>query len=93
MCDDDAAAGKVLVDALTKDGTAVLGVLDGRELGAVLAKTGVLLATVLGQDLDAGADRVLTVARRVAPDRVFSIVDPQARRATVKPRPTDLMGT
>jgi len=80
VCDyDDAAARKVLVDALAKDGTAVLGVLDGRELGPVLAKAGALLATVLGQDLDIGADGVFTTARRVAPDRVISTVDPQAR--------------
>lgn len=80
VCDyDDAAARKVLVDALAKDGTAVLGVLDGRELSLVLAQAGALLATVLGQDLDIGADGVFTIARRVAPDRVISTVDPQAR--------------
>ena len=80
VCDyDDAAARKVLVDALAKDGTAVLGVLDGRELGPVLAQAGALLATVLGQDLDIGADGVFMIARRVAPDRVISTVDPQAR--------------
>jgi len=80
VCDyDDAAARKVLVDALAKDGTAVLRVLDGRELGPVLAQAGALLATVLGQDLDIGADGVFTIARRVAPDRVISTVDPQAR--------------
>jgi hypothetical protein len=80
VCDyDDAAARKVLVDALAKDGTAVLGVLDGRELGPVLAQAGALLATVLGQDLEIGVDGVFTIARRVAPDRVISTVDPQAR--------------
>ena len=80
VCDyDDAGARKVLVDALAKDGTAVLGVLDGRELGPVLAQAGALLATVLGQDLDIGVDGVFTIARRVAPDRVISTVDPQAR--------------
>ena len=80
VCDyDDAAARKVLVDALAKDGTAVLGVLEGRELGPVLAQAGALLATVLGQDLDIGADGVFMIARRVAPGRVISTVDPQAR--------------
>lgn len=80
VCDyDDAAARKVLVDALAKDGTAVLAVLDGREVGPVLAQAGALLATVLGQDLDIGVDGVFTIARRVAPDRVISTVDPQAR--------------
>jgi hypothetical protein len=80
VCDyDDAAARKVLVDALAKDGTAVLEVLDGRELGPVLAQAGALLATVLGQDLEIGVDGVFAIARRVAPDRVISTVDPQAR--------------
>ena len=80
VCDyDDGAARKVLIDALAKDGTAVLGVLDGRELSPVLVQAGALLATVLGQDLDEGVDGVFRVARRVAPDRVISTVDPQAR--------------
>ena len=80
VCDyDDRAARKQLVDALAKDGTAVLAVLDGRQLGPVLAQAGALLATVLGQDLDIGVDGVFTIARRVAPDRVISTVDPQAR--------------
>jgi hypothetical protein len=69
------AARKVLVDALAKDGTAVLGVLDGRELGLVLAQAGALLATVLGRDLEIGVDGVFTIVRRVAPDRVISTLD------------------
>ena len=80
VCDyDDAAARKQLVDALAKDGTAVLAVLEGRELDPAAAQAGALLATVLGQDLDIGADGVFTIARRVAKDRVISTVDPQAR--------------
>jgi hypothetical protein len=39
----------------------------------------VLLATVLGQDLDAGEDGGFRVARRVAKDRLISTVDPDAR--------------
>jgi len=38
-----------------------------------------LLATVVGQDLDEGADGVFRIARRVAKDRVISTVDPEAR--------------
>ncbi|MGI5181941.1 transposase [Dactylosporangium sp. CA-152071] len=38
-----------------------------------------LLATVLGQDLETGRDGVLRIARKVAPDRVISTVDPEAR--------------
>ena len=80
VCDyDDVAARKQLVDALAKDGTALLAVLDGRQLGPVLAQAGALLATVLGQDLDIDAGGVFTIARRVAKDRVISTVDPQAR--------------
>ncbi len=80
VCDyDDAAARKALVDALAKDARAVLGVLDGRVLGPVLARAGALLATVVGQDLDEDTDGVFTIARRVAKDRVISTVDTQTR--------------
>jgi hypothetical protein len=80
VCDyDDGAARKLLIDALAKDATAVLAVLDGRELEPAATRAGALLATVLGQDLDEGVDGVFRIARRVAPDRVISTVDPQAR--------------
>ena len=79
-CDyDDAAAREALVDALAKDARALLGVLDGRELGPALAQAAELLATVTGQDLEQDAAGVFKIARRVAPDRVISTVDPQAR--------------
>src|SRR6266496_4358311 len=54
-------------------------VLDGRELGPPLAQAAALLATVTGQDLEQDAAGVFQIARRVAPDRVISTVDPQAR--------------
>ncbi len=76
---DDAAARVEMVDALARDGMAVLGVLDGRELVEVVARSGELLATVLGQDLDCDEAGVFRIARRVAKDRVISTVDPQAR--------------
>ena len=80
VCDyDDAAARRVLVDALAKDAMALLGVLDGRELDGPLTQAGALLATVVGQDLDEDVDGVFRIARRVAKDRVISTVDPQAR--------------
>src|ERR1035437_247679 len=76
VCDyDDAMAPKVLVDALAKDAMALLGALDGRKLDGPLSQAGALLATLVGQDLDEGADGVF----RVAKDRVISTVDPQAR--------------
>jgi hypothetical protein len=80
VCDwDDKVARDDLVDALARDGYAALVVLEGRELDAVVAAAGELLATVLGQDLETSEDGVFGIARRVAPDRVISIVDPEAR--------------
>jgi hypothetical protein len=79
-CDwDDRAAREELVDALARDAYALLGVLDGHELGPVLEKAAQLLATVVGQDLEAGEDGVFRIARRVAKDRVISTVDTDAR--------------
>jgi len=80
VCDwDDRAAREALVDALARDATALLGALDGRELGAGLSQAAALLATVVGQDLDEDAAGVFRIARRVAKDRVISTVDPDAR--------------
>jgi Transposase DDE domain/Transposase domain (DUF772) len=80
VCDwDDETARQALVDALARDAHAVLGALDGHELDLVLAQAAALLATVVGQDLDRGEDGVFRIARKVAPDRVISTVDPAAR--------------
>ena len=80
VCDyDDAAARAQIVDRLARDGFAVLAGLQGRQLGAGLSQAAVLLATVIGQDLDQNADGVFFIARRVAKDRVISVVDPQTR--------------
>ena len=81
VCDyDDHAAREALVDALARDAMALLVVLEGRELAAVVSQAGALLATVVGQDLDEDTtDGVFRIARRVAKDRVISTVDPQAR--------------
>jgi len=76
---DDAAARAELVDGLARDARAVLAVLDGRELDGALGEAARLLATVTGQDLEQDAAGRFTIARRVAPDRVISTVDPQAR--------------
>lgn len=79
-CDwDDAAAREALVDALARDGYAALALLDGRELTEPVKQAATLLATVLGQDLERRDDGVFRIARRVAPDRVISTVDPEAR--------------
>jgi len=80
VCDyDDRDAREALVDALAKDARALLGALDGRELADAVGQAAALLAAVAGQDLDEGADGVFRIARRVAKDRVISIVDPEAR--------------
>jgi hypothetical protein len=80
VCDyDDPDARVQMVDALAKDGMALLAVLDGRALSEELRQAVQLLATVLGQDLDQDEAGVFRVARRVAKDRVISTVDPQAR--------------
>ncbi len=68
-----------MVDALARDGRALLAVLDDAELTAAQDQAARLLATVLGQDLESGVDGVFRIARRVAKDRVISTVDPQAR--------------
>jgi hypothetical protein len=79
-CDwDDPAAREQLVAELAADGFACLGVLDGRDLTVAVARAAELLATVLGQDLEAGDDGRFRIARKVARDRVISTVDPDAR--------------
>ncbi len=80
VCDyEDPQAREELIDALAKDALALLLALDGRELPAAVAQAAALLAAVVGQDLDEGADGVFRIARRVAKDRVISTVDPDAR--------------
>ena len=80
VCDyDDPAAREGLVNALACDAMALVGALDGRELGAEVDNAARLLATVVGQDLDHDGAGVFRIARRVAKDRVISTVDPDAR--------------
>jgi hypothetical protein len=76
---DDKDAQAELVDSRAKDAYACLLVLDGAELGPVVTQAATLLATVVGQDLEEGADGVFRIARKVAKDRVISTVDPEAR--------------
>ena len=76
---DDPDARAALVDALARDGDAVLAGLEGDRLPAPLAEAATLLATVLGQDLEPGPDGRIRIARKVAPDRVISTVDPDTR--------------
>jgi transposase len=80
VCDwDDPAAREQLVDALFRDGYRALGALRGHRLGLEVAQAAELLATVIGQDIEETADGRFIIAQGVAPDRVISVVDPQAR--------------
>jgi hypothetical protein len=79
-CDwDDKAAREALVDALARDAYAVLAYLDGKPLAGDVKEAAALIATVVGQDLEQTADGTFRIARHVAPDRVISTVDPEAR--------------
>ncbi len=80
VCDyEDRKAREELIDALARDARALLGALDGRELPDAVTQAGALLAAVVGQDLEEGADGVFRIARRVAKDRIISTVDRDAR--------------
>jgi len=76
---DDTDAQTQLVDSRAKDAYACLLVLDAQELGPEVTGAATLLATVVGQDLEEGADGIFRIARKVAKDRVISTVDPEAR--------------
>ncbi len=86
---DDAQARDELVTALVNDALALLDGLDVEsisEQGGKPAEAIALLALVAGQDVEPaedsdGTDGRWRIARRVAPDRVISTVDPEARHA------------
>jgi hypothetical protein len=84
---DDPAAKDALVSDLVNDALAVLAELAGPDApgrdGPAADALG-LLALVAGQDVELadgsdGTDGRWRIARKVAPDRVISTVDPQAR--------------
>src|SRR5436190_325158 len=84
---DDPTAKRALVSDLVNDALAVLEQLTGRhapERDQSAADALGLLALVAGQDVEPaegsdGTDGRWVIARKVAPDRVISTVDPQAR--------------
>lgn len=83
---NDAQARETLVDALVSDAHRLLGHLPEQELDAKAADAVALLALIAGQDVEPvegsdGTDGRWRIARRVAPDRVISTVDPDARHA------------
>lgn len=86
---DDTQARDELVSVLVND---ALALLDGLDVAAITAAGGrpaeavALLALVAGQDVEPaegsdGTDGRWRIARKVAPDRVISTVDPDARHA------------
>jgi len=87
---DDKAARDDLVDALVGDALAVLDGVGEQPAGPAADAVG-LLALVVGQDVelvepdpdgdDPGAGPRWRIAARVDPDRVISVIDPQARHA------------
>jgi hypothetical protein len=84
---DDAQAREVLVDALVRDALALLDAVSAFEgLDARQQQAVALLALIAGQDVEPvdgsdGTDGRWRIARRVAPERVISVVDPDARHA------------
>ncbi|MBB5160064.1 IS1182 family transposase [Saccharopolyspora phatthalungensis] len=76
---DDQAAREALIDSRARDGLAMLALMEGQRWTKGVDEAARLLATVLGQDLTEERDGVLRIARRVAPDRVISTVDPETR--------------
>lgn len=86
---DDRQARDELVTALVNDALALLAGLDTEAItaqGGKPAEAIALLALVAGQDVEPaddsdGTDGRWRIARKVAPDRVISTVDPDARHA------------
>ena len=83
---DDAQAREVLVDALVRDALALLEAVSGFDLDEQGERTVALLALIAGQDVEpadgsGGTDGRWRIARKVAKDRVISVVDPEARHA------------
>jgi transposase len=90
---DEPGAKDALVSALVNDANALLGVLgevDLDEAAESVAEALTMLALVAGQDVEPaegsdGTDGRWRIARRVAPDRVISQVDLDARHTRKSP--------
>jgi hypothetical protein len=81
---DDQAARDALVSALVGDALAIIDAFGTDGLDEQAGQALALLALVAGQDVEPaedsdGTDGRWRIARRVAPDRVISTVDPDAR--------------
>lgn len=87
---DDPAAKDALVSALVNDANALVAAFADAELEEDAESAVALLALVAGQDVEPaegsdGTDGRWRIARRVAPDRVVSTVDPDARHTRKSP--------
>ncbi|GAC1495606.1 MAG: hypothetical protein NVS2B15_17600 [Pseudarthrobacter sp.] len=83
---DDQEAKDGLVSALVTDALALLAAVDPETLEGKAADAYALLALVAGQDVEPaedsdGTDGRWRIARKVAPDRLISTVDPDTRHA------------
>lgn len=84
---DDPAAREALVSQLVSDALALLAALNVEAIAAAGGKAAeavALLALVAGQDVEPaegsdGTDGRWRIARKVAPDRMISTVDPESR--------------
>ena len=81
---DDPQARDALVSALVNDAKALVAALEDAELDEQQQAAVALLALVAGQDVEPaegsdGTDGRWRIAHKVAPDRVISTVDPDAR--------------
>lgn len=77
---DDPVAKQALITELVNDALALIAALDGVALTAEQADAVGLLALIAGQDVEPGDEEgTWRIAQRVAPDRVISTVDPEAR--------------
>ncbi len=81
---DDQAARDALVSALVTDAETIIDAVADAQTDEPGRQALALLALVAGQDVEPaegsdGTDGRWRIARRVAPDRVVSVVDPQAR--------------
>jgi hypothetical protein len=87
---DDPQAKDGLVSALVNDANAVVAALAGADLDEDAASALALLALAAGQDVEPaegsdGRDGRWRIARKVAEDRVISVVDPGARHTRKSP--------
>lgn len=76
---DDPVARAELVDALVNDAVRLLGALGHAPHDHDTTSALGLLALVAGQDVEQDEDGTWRIARKVAPERIVSTVDPEAR--------------